>query len=329
MDFSIGRSLSLMARTAPYLGLRAAVYFGMAAAYILVTGGGAGIGFGIGGLLGPDGRVNGAFWGGAAGFGLTAGIIYLLRAYILYVVKAGHVAVLVEMLDGRPLPDSRGQLAHGASVVKARFAEASVLFAIDQLVKGVIRAITGLINGIATILPLPGIGALVGMFGAFLRMSAGFVDEVILAYGIRTRAQNPWESAREALVLYGQNSRAMLKNAAVLALVVYGLAVLIFLLVLAPAAALAYAMPGSWSAGGVVFALILAWAVKAAVLEPFAMACMMQAFFTVTAGQSPDPAWDAKLDRISGKFGALKEKAKGFPGTRRPGPWGAPSTSSP
>lgn len=40
-DFNIGQALSLMMRTTPFILFRAAVYFGIALAYILVTGVGA------------------------------------------------------------------------------------------------------------------------------------------------------------------------------------------------------------------------------------------------------------------------------------------------
>lgn len=309
MDFSIGRSLGLMARTGPFIAFRMAVYFGIACAYLMVTGTGAGIGWGIGGFGDEAFRANTTMWGGIAGFALTAGIIYLLREYILYVVKAGHIAVMVALLDGQEMPAGRSQVAHARDVVTARFAETSVLFAIDQLVKGVLATITGLIQGVASFLPIPGLQQIMGLVRAFLRIAIGLVDEVILAHAIRTQSGNPWASARTALVLYGQNAGRMLKNAAFLTVIVYGLSFLVFLVMLAPAAAVVYLIPGAWSAGGVVFALLFAWAVKAALIEPFAIACMMQAFFKVTAGQTPDPAWDAKLSQASRKFNAIREKS--------------------
>ncbi len=64
-----------------------------------------------------DFRANTTFWGGLLGFGLTAGILYFLREYILYVVKAGHIAVMVELLDGRPMPEGRGQITHARDMV--------------------------------------------------------------------------------------------------------------------------------------------------------------------------------------------------------------------
>ena len=111
-------------------------------------------------------------------------------------------------------------------------------------------------------------------------------------------------------MLYGQNARPMLVNAAWLTAIVYGLSFVVFLLMLAPAAAVVYLMPGAWSAGGLVFAIIFAWAVKAALIEPFAIACMLQVFFKVTEGQVPNPEWEAKLDKLSDKFRGMAAKAK-------------------
>ena len=324
-DFSISRSLDLMVKTMPFIVFRVVVYAGIAVAYVLVTGVGAGVGWGVGAFGDEDFRAASIFWGGATGFGLTAGVLYFLREYILYIVKAGHIAVLVKLLDGEDVPDGQNQISHASSVVQQRFAEASVLFAIDQLVKGVLAAIVGLVQGIASLLPIPGLQNLVAVFRAFLKIAVGFVDEVILAYSIRTNSVNPWASAQTALVLYAQNYKVMLKNAAWLTLITYGLAFVVFLVMLAPAAALVYLIPGGWSAGGFIFALIFAWAVKVALIEPFAIASMMQVYFRAIEDQSPDPAWDERIGSVSRKFQELKDKAavwvggRGSTGGRTPG----------
>jgi hypothetical protein len=290
-DFSMATALGLMRKTAPFLLFRIAVYFGIAVAYVLVTGTGAGIGYGIGGFGGEDFRASATTWGGMIGLGATAGAIYLMREYLLYVVKAGHIAVMVEALDGRELPKGQGQIAYAKTIVTERFGEASVLFGIDQLIKGVINAITGLVQGLLSILPIPGLDKVMSLVRAYLKLAVGLIDEVILAHGIRTRSDNPYASAKEALVLYGENAKPMMKNAAWLTLFTWGLSIIVFLLMLAPAAAIVYLMPGAWAAGGVVFALLFAWAVKVAVIEPFAIACLLQAFFKVTDGQVPNPEW--------------------------------------
>lgn len=308
-NFSFGTSMTLMRRTAPFLVFRMLVYFGIAVAYVLVTGIGAGIGWGIGAFGDAEFRAGATFWGGGIGFGATAAVLYFLREYILYMVKAGHIAVMVEYLDGRDLPEGRGQIAHAQAVVKERFGQANVLFGLDQLVRGVLRAITGLVEGLASLLPIPALDGLMRVVRAFLKVAVGLIDEVILAYLIRNNSQNPWSDSRDALVLYGQNARPLLVNAAVIALVSYILAFLVFLVMLAPAAAVVYAIPGACSAGGFVFAILFAWAVKAAVIEPFAVACLLQAYFKLIEGQTPNPDWVAKLDSVSNKFRKLGQRA--------------------
>lgn len=307
-DFSIGRSFSLLMRTLPFVLLRAAVYFGITLAYILATGTGVGIGWGVGAFGDAEFRATAMLWGGFIGFGVTGAIFYWVREYILYIVKAGHIAVLVELLDNKPLPEGRSQITHATEVVRNRFGQASLLFALDQLVKGVIRAVSGLVRGLLSLLPIPYVRQLGTVLQAFLRVAVGFIDEVILAHAIRTRSEDAWGSAREALVLYAQNWKVMLKNAAWLALITYGLAFIVFLVMLAPAAALVYLMPGAWSAGGFVFALLFAWSVKAAFFDPFAIASLMQVYFRTIEGQTPDPEWEAKLDGMSSHFRKLKAR---------------------
>ena len=311
-DFSIGTALGIMRKTAPYIVFRMIVYFGIALAYVLATGTGAGIGYGIGGFGDDDFRASSTLWGGGIGLVSVGVLVYFLREYLLYVVKAGHIAVMVEILDGRALPGGQSQIEYGKKIIVERFAQSSVLFGLDQLVKGVINAITGLVQGLFGILPIPGLDKVMGLLRAYLKLAVGLVDEVILAHAIRTKSDNPWASAKQALVLYGQNAKPMLINAAWLTMFTYGLSLIVFLLMLAPAAALVYVMPGAWSAGGVVFALLFAWAAKVALIEPFAIACLLQAFFKVTAGQTPKPEWEAKLDGASAKFRRLGEKALGW-----------------
>lgn len=317
-DFSIGQALTMMLRTLPFVIFRMIVYLGIAVAYVLVTGVGAGVGWGIGAFGDVDFQGAATLWGGVIGFGLTAGILYFLREYILYIVKAGHIAVMVELMQGGQIPSGKGQIEFAKTIVSERFGQSSILFGIDQLVKGVIRGITGLLQGILTFIPIPGLSQIMGIVRAFLKVSLGLLDEVILAHAMRTKAENPWLSAREALVLYGQNAKPIMINAAWLTVIIYILSFAVFLLMLAPAAAVVFFIPGAWSAGGIIFALIFAWAIKAALIEPFAIACMLQVYFKVTDGQQPDPEWMDKIEGASNKFKKMGERASTWVGHKAP-----------
>ncbi|AGA33176.1 hypothetical protein TVNIR_1508 [Thioalkalivibrio nitratireducens DSM 14787] len=309
MDFRVGRTLQLMGRTLPFILLRLAVFFGITLAYVIATGGGAGIGYLVGRV--GDEPAGYAFFGGFVGFAVVSGVIYFLREYLLYLVKAGHIAVLVHAIDGKPLPEGKGQIAYATSEVRSRFVEASVLFAVDQLIKGVLKVINRLLMTIGNLLPIPALQGVMKFVTTVINLSLTYVDEVILAHNIRTQSTNPWESSREALVLYAQNYGKMLKNALFLAVIVWVLTLLIFLVTLAPFLALVSFFPegaGFWT---VVVAFVFAISLKAAIIDPFAMAALIQVYFKVTDGQQPREDWVARLEGASSKFRELGEKAAG------------------
>lgn len=308
-DFNIRKALILMMQTWPFLGLRLVVYIGVALGYMLTSGLGAGMGYGVGTLIASDMQAGAALWGGLIGFGAFGVFMYWAREYLLYLIKAGHIVALVHLLHDKPLPPEISQMAYASGAVKARFAQASVLFAIDRLIVGVVKALSGLVHDMMTMASLPGAQPLAAVVHAFLRMAVGFVDEVILARTIHADSDNPWSAARDALILYGQNYKRMMKNAAWLALMVYAFSALVFLLMLAPATLLVYLMPGAWSAAAIVFALLLAWSIKVALLEPFAMTCLMDVYFQTIRDQQPDLEWEARLEQMSGKFRTLTEQA--------------------
>lgn len=323
-DFDIGRSVSIMIRTWPFIVFRMIVYFGITLAYIVATGSGASVGYGVGHIsTDPDGPLSFALWGGIVGIGVVSIAIYWIREYILYVVKAGHIAVMVHLIDGRDVPYGQDQIAYAKDVVKERFAEANILFVLDQLVKGAIRAITGLIGGIAAFLPIPGLGGLVAFINTVIRLSLTYVDEIILGYNIRINSSSPFETARQGVVLYAQNGKTMVKNAVWLAVIMWGVSFVIFLLMLAPAAAIMWFIPGQLGGWAFVLAILLAWAFKAAFIEPFAIACLMQVYFKTIEGQVPNAEWDQRLAEASSKFRELRDKAlASFGGSR----WTQPST---
>ena len=324
-DFEIGKTLGIVIRTWPFVVLRMIVYFGITIAYIVSTGAGAGIGYGAGHIFGDgDGPLTFALWGGFLGFGVVSLALYWIREYILYIVKAGHIAVMVHLIDGRDVPDGQNQIFYAREVVTARFAEANVLFVLDQLIKGTIGAITGLLGGVAAFLPIPGLQGVVKFLNAVIRMSLTYVDEIILGYNVRLDSSTPFETARQGVVLYAQNGKTMVKNAIWLTVMTWVLGAIIFFLTLAPAGAILYAMPGELGGWAFVFALVFAWACISAFVEPFAIAALMQVYFRTIEGQVPDPTWDRRLTDASKQFRELKDRAfSTFCGSR----WGTPVES--
>jgi hypothetical protein len=312
-DFSLGKAIGAVLRTLPFVLLRVAVYFGIGFAYLITVGAGAVIGYGFGHVGdNPDAPASGAFWGGLIGFGITASILYFVREYILYLVKAAHIACLVEILDGKPIPGGQGQLGYGVRFVETHFTEASVLFGVDQIVKAVLRGLFRMVNFFSAFLPIPGLQQLIRIAEAIVRLSITYMDEVILGYLIRTRTTNPWETAKDGLVLYAQNYTHFLKNAVWLAIFLWLITVAIFAVIVGPFVAVAALLPSSASVWGVALAIIFAWAFKVAVLEPIAVTALMEVYFKTIEGQTPDPEWSQRLGDASKRFRDLATKAAGW-----------------
>lgn len=307
IDFETGKIFSVLMRTLPFFVLRLLVYLGITLAYVV----GVGVGGGIGALFGSLGGASGGglAWGGLVGFGLVSGVLYWAREYLLYLVKAGHIAVLVELMEGREIPAGKGQIEYARGLVTARFKESSLLFGLDVLIKGILRVFNRLTASIAGLLPIPGLDGVVKIVDAVVNTSLTYLDEVILAQIFRQRSANAWATSRESVVLYAQNYKGVLKNAAVLTFMVWGMTLLIFLIVLAPVAALVALYPGAAGIWTFMLALVLALSLKAALIDPFAMTALMQVYAKLTDGQQPNPEWDARLDKMSKKFRTLKERA--------------------
>ena len=320
-DFSFGKAVGMVMKTMPFVLLRLLVFIGIGVAYLFTTGIGAAVGYGFGRFAGSGGAPEGgAFWGGLIGFGLVSTALYLAREYILYLVKAAHIAVLVELYDGREIPAGQNQIGYGASFVKTHFAESSVLFGVDQIIKAVLRTFFGTINSFTAFLPVPALQSLMRFAESIVRLSLTYVDEIILAYLIRTRTTNPWGTAKDGLILYAQNYKHFLKNAVWLAVFLWLSTAVIFIVLLTPAAALVALLPGQATVWMFAFAFVFAWALKAAVLEPVAIAALMQVYFKTIAGQTPNPEWEARLDQVSGKFRDLGAKAAGWVGIKPAAP---------
>ena len=312
-DFSIAKAIGAVLRTLPFVLLRMAVYFGIGIGYVLASGVGAVFGWGLGHFWSdPGAPAGGAFWGGLVGFGLVSTVLYFAREYILYLLKAAHIAVLVEIYDGHPIPAGQSQVKYGTDFVKTHFAESSILFGVDQIVKAVLRVITGTLNTIVAFVPVPALQTLIRFANAIIRMSLTYVDEIILAYLIRIRTKNPWEDAKNALILYAQNYSHFLKNAIWLSAFMWLITIVIFFVLVAPVGAMMAIFPGQLGIWGFVFAFIFAWALKAAILEPLAIAALMQVFFKTIEGQTPDPQWNERLTAASHRFRDLATKAAAY-----------------
>ncbi|WP_306118194.1 MULTISPECIES: hypothetical protein [unclassified Roseitalea] len=296
-DFPIGRTLAIVLRSWPFMVLRVCVYALYAAVFAILAA--------SGGLVGHEllplaidgiGALQGGIFGAMGGVGLGALVVRIAREYTLYLVKAGHIAVMVELIDRGALPGGRSQLGFGWDAVRGRFAHASVLFGIDQMIRGALAGLKKTIMRAGAAVPL--VSLLAGVAHAVADVALGSLDEIILAHTLRTRSADPYRGSADALVLFAQNGGRMVKNAAWLTLFMMLAFVAIMALIVGPFVIAFGALEGPVSTYAIVAAAIAAVFVNVVVLEPLAVCALLQVFVAASDGQSPDPQWEARLSAM-------------------------------
>ena len=316
-DASFSTALGLVMQTLPYALARFAVL--MAASIVTIIwlgvafGGGAWLGAHIAGVFGLAwivitlGGFGFAWWG--------------LVRYGLHLISCGHVAVLTELITkGQIGNGSESQFAYGRAVVIKRIGQESLLYGLNLAVRGIINSFHRTLDWIAEMLPVPGLESLANLASMIMRAATAYLDKVIFSYSLARQDRDAWTAAREGLVYYGQNARPILKTSVWVVVLERVLTVLLWLVLLAPAAAITVALPHSMrESGGLVTLLIaalLAGSLRAAFMKPVLLTMIMIRFHGCIQGQAVDPVWDARLSEISGNFASLGGQLRGGLGAR-------------
>ncbi len=246
------------------------------------------------------------------GLAILFGLLKLLQRYVLYMVKAGHIAVITAIIHHGELPEGQGQLDYGKQAVTALFKELSVLFAVDQLVTGAIKAFNRMVVRVTDMIPIPGMESLGKVAGMIVNYSVTYVDETVLSFNLAQKEENIWNSAKNGTILYAQNWRPILKNAVGLALVnIVSLIVFIIIMLIPFGALAALTTNSSLKALWLFLALAFAYGLKLAFVDPFCLIATILTYNRAIEGQTPNPEWEQKLEQASEKFQELKAKAMG------------------
>ncbi len=242
---------------------------------------------------------------------VVGGVRFVLMHYVGYLVKAGHVAVVAEAFASGRIPDN--QLVFGKSRVIERFAASNVFFAVDKLIAAAIKQIQNSVAKAGNALDfLPGIGALTGAVQFFIGIFLGYIDECCLGWTFYKKDQGAFRSAADGVVIYAQNWKTLMKDAAgtLLRLVLY--TVLVALAVFVPVGLL-FKLLGWNPFAAFLLAVLIAWVIKFAVLDSYIMIRMMASYMQVAPSTPVTADLYAGLCSISSSFRELFEKARTEP----------------
>src|SRR5699024_2886031 len=131
--------MDLVKKTSPFMMARIVIYglFGLISLVFL------GIMVGIGFLLIKtigDGSIAFIFLMILAFIVIYAGFKFLEK-YVLYMVKLGHVSVVVELMRAGEVPDGKSMVSYGKDQVTNNFGTSNVAFVLDKMVYAAVRQI--------------------------------------------------------------------------------------------------------------------------------------------------------------------------------------------
>lgn len=298
----LGEAVGLLLKTTPILWVRLGSYALLGVGllvYFAVVGG-------IAWLLGQLWSVLGLITF-VVGFGGAFGIVKWITRYYFYLLKAAHAAVMTEFIIHGEGP-AGSQIAYGKEQVTTRFKDTSVMFAVDQLLDGIVKAFNRSFARMVDFLPIPGMDSLTKFIERVSKFATTYIDEAILTRAYKEEEPNVWKVAQDGVILYAQCWKPILANAVVLTLLSY-VEFFLFLVILGlPALAVGAALPALKVALGI-SVLVGAWMLKLAVADAFALAATLLAYHRSTEGLEPDPEWKARLEQVSDGFRELKKKA--------------------
>jgi len=213
VKFYFGEAIGLIMKTLPFIWVRLGSYLLLGIGLGLYFGAIASIAWLLAKLWEPLGII--IF---IAAFVGAIGIVSWVSRYYFYLLKAGHTAVMTEFIVYGKGPEGN-QIAYGKKQVTDRFRDTSIMFGIDALLNGIVKAFTRTFARIVGVLPIPGIDSLSSIVQRVAIMSTTYIDEAILSRAYAKREQNVWKVAQDGVVLYAQAWQPILANAVVLALI--------------------------------------------------------------------------------------------------------------
>ena len=259
---------------------------------------------GIGWLFGDTGLFIGfIIWCGSIKY-----VHLLIMNYVGYLFKAGHIAVLAEAAATGRVPAN--QVEYGKELVKERFVTANVYFALDKLVAGAVKQIQRKIEKASNYLDfIPGMDKAASLVKWFVELSLGYIDECCLGYTFYQSQQGAFQSACDGVVIYAQNVKHLLKNAAMTMLKLVLATLAAVLVIFIPVGVLFKLL--KWSGlFAFILACLIAWVVKFAFLDSYVLCQTMAGYMAVAPTTQITFDLYGKLSRISSSFKELWEKGK-------------------
>ena len=240
---------------------------------------------------------------------ILVGCVYgFLQHYVGYILKAGHVAMVTTAVTTGSLPED--QLAAAREMVSQRFLTANVYFAVDRLVSGAVSQLQKGLQKVDDLLgKIPGVSFIVSFAQMFVHIALNYVDECCLGYTFLHGDQSAFKSAADGVVIYFQNWKKLLKDAAVMTLAVMVISFLAWLLPFLLFAGI-FAALGIHLIFAALLSIIIAAILQSSFVDSFLMVRMMVSYMEVAPSTEITFDLYGKLCKLSDKFKSLFDRGQ-------------------
>lgn len=298
-------AIGLIVKTMPFIWIRLGTYalLGLGLAVYLAVAGG------VAWLLGQALSLLGIIVFLVALGGAWV-LVQWAKRYFFYLLQAAHIAVMTEYIVYGEAPKG-SQVQYGKQQVQERFKDTSVMFAVDQIIDGIVQGINRSFAQLTQILPIPNLENFNQIVERISTFATTYIDEAILSRAYQYREKNVWAVAQDGVILYAQAWKPVLANAAALTVINYLEMAIVLVILGLPAIILGALIPIAAIRTLLgVLVLVGVWMFKLAVSDAYAMAVTLLAYHRSTEGMEPNPEWQERLTGISDQFRDLCDRAR-------------------
>ena len=236
---------------------------------------------------------------------------FLITRYLTFMVRAAHIAVVAQAVDGQEIP--KNYVKHGTAKVKERFLAMNVFFIVNALLTRAVNQIARLLQRGTNAVTgnIPGLSIIGTLINLFIKILLGSVSAACMAWTFQNPQTGAFQTTRDGVVIYFKNWKQMMKSAALTAVIVIAiqLAVLVIMALIFNAIVGDAEYIGIWLAIGIVSSFLFAWAIKQSFLDSWIMVKMVATFMQI-APQTQIQQGDATRYQNCRSFRQLEERSQ-------------------
>ena len=298
MQINLLKATQLVEKTMPCTLNKLGMWFIVCSAFLAATLAGAGTGlivyaFGLRSAILAEILA-------AAGFLTCAYLLMKLRGSIFVPLRSGHIRVLLEQTASEETLERKVQIQHANQTVKDYFNSVADLATLERNIRKVLRKIyVSRLNIDRYAFDKAYVKKVLHTITGIL---VAFIAEAVLAYAIAAKAENATAACKTALAIFVREIERFSKSICYLNTFMYAGWIFFIFVMLFPINWLTGMLPFSFGLWNLVFAMVFAWGIKAAILESIAVAAFIPLFFESIKDQQSDPETAKQISVLTDDF---------------------------